>query len=193
MRTRIENKQTSRENANDQSKLFLVCIWLVERMARVFWTNRRAELRKTKPIPDCFRHLIENSSTSKQRYQSKQYLLEVNVMLNLEIKQNTIIIYHKLQHLQCTVMLTVLVTRLPTPFSAVHLYSPSSWLPRMVKGKFTRLSSATFVQVILGAGLPSAKHIKFTSSPLFTTCSPKIFVILDASLKGTNHQKVIRL
>ena len=59
----------------------------------------------------------------------------------------------------------------------------------MVKGKFTRLSSATFVQVILGAGLPSAKHIKLTSSPLFTTCSPEIFVILDASLKGTNHKK----
>ena len=93
---------------------------------------------------------------------------------------------HKLQHSQRTVTLTNLVTGLPTPFSAVHLYSPSSWLPRMVKGKFTRLLSATFVQVIIGVGLPSAKQNKLTTPPLFTICSPEMFVILDASLKGKN-------
>ena len=60
----------------------------------------------------------------------------------------------------------------------------------MDKGKFTRLLLATFVQVIVGAGFPSAKQNKLTSSPFFTICSPEIFVILDVSLKGTNHQKV---
>ena len=51
----------------------------------------------------------------------------------------------------------------------------------MVKGKFTQLLSASFVQVIIGFGLPSAKQNKLTT---LTICSPEMFVILDASLKG---------
>ena len=156
-------------------------------MARVCWTNQWAELRKNQN-----RHSIENFFMSKLRYQSEpipivgQYY--VKAWDQTKYNHNC----HKLQHSQRTVMLTNLVTGLPTPFSAVHLYIPLSWLPRMVKGKFTWLLSATFVQVIFGAGLPSAIQNKLTTSPLFTICSAEMFVILGVSLKGTNHQKVIR-
>ena len=63
----------------------------------------------------------------------------------------------------------------------------------MVKGKFTPLLSATFVQVIVGAGLPSAKQNKFTSLPFFTICSPEMFVILDLSLKGKKINKIHKI
>ena len=34
--------------------------WLVERVARVFWTNRKTNLSENKAIPDHFRHSVEN-------------------------------------------------------------------------------------------------------------------------------------
>ena len=42
-----------------------LCVWLVERMVRVFWINQRAKLSKTKAIPDYFRHPTEIYQMSK--------------------------------------------------------------------------------------------------------------------------------
>ena len=54
----------ARENAATQSRLyFSFCIWLVERMARVSWTNHKTTFGNTKTIrPDYFRNSIKNWS-----------------------------------------------------------------------------------------------------------------------------------
>ena len=64
----------ARENAATQSRLyFSFCIWLVERMARVSWTNHKTTFDNTKTIrPDYFRHSIKN--WSKDDYVDKSNL-----------------------------------------------------------------------------------------------------------------------
>lgn len=46
-----------------KQRLILVWIWLVDKMARVSWTNQRATLSTSKSIMDYFRHSIENCSS----------------------------------------------------------------------------------------------------------------------------------
>ena len=63
MRTQSENKWITwcagkrKWPSRDCIKL---CIWLVEKVARVFHTNQRAKLSKINAIADYFRHPIEN-------------------------------------------------------------------------------------------------------------------------------------
>lgn len=71
-------------------------------------------------------------------------------------------------------MKTSLLTGLPMSLSAVHLYSPSSCLPSIVKGKVTDLLSATLVQVMSGFGLPPALQVRFTELLSFTVGSPRM-------------------
>ena len=57
----------ARENTGDQVVIgfSFVSDWLREYMARVLWTNHRAEWGKSKAIPDYFRHPIKNRSALK--------------------------------------------------------------------------------------------------------------------------------
>ena len=60
---RFRAAKTARENANGaRYDCFKLCIWLVERMVRDFWTNHGAKFNKTKTILYFFCHSIENSS-----------------------------------------------------------------------------------------------------------------------------------
>ena len=68
----------------------------------------------------------------------------------------------------------------------MHLYSPSFNLPMMVIGKETGLLSESFVQVMLGVGLPSAVHFRLTLSPSFGVCSPEMNVMFGISKRGSN-------
>jgi len=91
------------------------------------------------------------------------------------------------------VIVTSSVTGLPIPLPAVHLYSTSSCSSVIVKGKDTSLLSETFVQVMLGFGLPSAVQLRFTSSPWFTGWLSEMNVISGISLGGekdvhNNHE-----
>ena len=45
-----------------KSWLVFVCIWLVERAARVFWTNHKAKSGKIEATPNNFGHWVETSS-----------------------------------------------------------------------------------------------------------------------------------
>ena len=90
-------------------------------------------------------------------------------------------------HSQCTMIATSSVTGLPIPLSAVHLYSPSFCLPVIVKGKDTELLSETFVQVIFGAGKPSAVQFRLTLSPLFSVWLSEMDIISGISLKGEKN------
>lgn len=70
-------------------------------------------------------------------------------------------------------MKTFLVAGVPTPLSAVHLYSPASCFLMLVNGMVTTLLSESLVHVIIGGGLPSDKHFSVTFPPSATT-SPEI-------------------
>ena len=83
-------------------------------------------------------------------------------------------------------MLTSFVAKFPTPFSAVHLYDPSSCLPVMFNTLNTGLLSGTRVHLILGGGLPSAAQFSCTTSVSFTILSWMMWVILGGS---KNNQK----
>lgn len=90
--------------------------------------------------------------------------------------------------LQRTVMLTSFVATFPTPFSAVHLYNPSSCLPVMFNTLDTGLLSGTRVHLILGGGLPSAVQFSCTTSVSFTILSWMMWVMLDGSKNNqTKH------
>ena len=90
--------------------------------------------------------------------------------------------------LQRTVILTSSVAALPTPFSAVHLYNPSSCLPVMFNTLDTGLLSGTRVHLILGGGLPSAVQFNCTTSVSFTILSWMMWVMLDGSKNNqTKH------
>lgn len=86
----------------------------------------------------------------------------------------------KLQHLHCTSMETSLVAGIPTPLSAVHLYSLTSCLLKLINGMVTLMLSAILVHVILGVGLPSAMHFRVTS-PLSLTVSPVVLVMVGGT------------
>ena len=64
--------------------------------------------------------------------------------------------------LQSTVMNIDLLGAFPIPLSAVQTYSPSLLFPRTVKELFMILLS--FVQVMVGLGLPLALQVRFTGS-----------------------------
>ena len=83
--------------------------------------------------------------------------------------------------LQRTVMLTSCVAAFPTPFSAVHLYNPSSCLPVMFNTLNTRLLSGTRVHLIVGWGLPSAVQFSCTTSVSFTILSWVMWIMLGGS------------
>ena len=85
-------------------------------------------------------------------------------------------------------MLTSFVATFPTPFSAVHLYNPSSCLPVMFNTLDTGLLSGTRVHLILGGGLPSAVQFSCTTSVSFTILSWMMWVTLDGSKNNqTKH------
>ena len=63
MRTQSKTKQTAQsagKRGRPNVDLFYFRLSLVERVARVFWTNPKA--KENKSIPDYFRHSIENCS-----------------------------------------------------------------------------------------------------------------------------------
>lgn len=91
------------------------------------------------------------------------------------------------QHSQCTIIATSLATGLPMPLSAVHLYSPSSCLPLILKGKVTELLSETLVQVMFGVGLPSALQVRSTKSLSFTVCLPRMSLMTGGAV-GSKQQ-----
>ena len=99
-----------------------------------------------------------------------------------------------LQHLHCTSMVTTLVTGVPTPLSAVHLYCVASRLLMLINGMVTTLLSKSLVHVMVGVGLPSAKHFSVTLLPSVTVL-PAISVIRgltesqQGNGKGSFHQK----
>ena len=85
-------------------------------------------------------------------------------------------------------MLTSFVATFPTPFSAVHLYDPSSCLPVMFNTLNAGLLSGTRVHLILGGGLPSAVQFSCTTSVSFTILSWMMWVILGGSKNNqTKH------
>ena len=65
-------------------------------------------------------------------------------------------------------MKTSFVARFPTPLEAEHLYPPSSVLLMFVSGIVTILLSVSFIQVVLGAGLPLAVQVRVKSFPSLT-------------------------
>ena len=73
------------------------------------------------------------------------------------------------------------------PLSAVHLYSPSSCLPLIVKGKVTKVLSDTLVQVMFGVGLPPALQVRFTESESFTIPSPRMPLMTGGAV-GSKQQ-----
>ena len=66
---------------------------------------------------------------------------------------------------------------------AVHLYSPSSCLPLIVKGKVTGLLSETLVQVVFGGGLPSASQVRSNESLSFTVGSPRMSLMTGGAVR----------
>ena len=60
--------ENSKENASD---LFYFFIWLVERVARVFWTNHRAKYSKNKAIQSYLQYSIENCYFSTSDFLEK--------------------------------------------------------------------------------------------------------------------------
>ena len=83
--------------------------------------------------------------------------------------------------LQRTVMLTSFVAAFPTPFSAVHLYNPSSCLPVMFNTLDTGLLSGTRVHLTVGWGLPSGVQFSCTTSVSFTILSWMMWVVVGGS------------
>lgn len=77
-------------------------------------------------------------------------------------------------------MITFSVAGIPTPFSAVHLYSLASCLLKLINGMVTFLLSESLVHVMLGGGLPFTEQFKVTLPPSITVL-PVIFMILDGT------------
>ena len=85
-------------------------------------------------------------------------------------------------------MLTSFVAAFPTPFSAVHLYNPSSCLPMMFNTLDRVMLSWRRVQLIVGRGLPFPVQFSSTTSVSFTILSWMMWVILGGSKNNeTKH------
>ena len=85
-------------------------------------------------------------------------------------------------------MLTSSVAACPTPFSAIHLYSPSSCLPVMFNTLDTVILSGRRVHLIEGGGLPSPVQFSSTTSVSFTILSWMMWVMLGGSKNNqTKH------
>ena len=78
-------------------------------------------------------------------------------------------------------MLASFVAVFPTPFSAVHLYNPSSCLPVICNTLATGLLSGTRVHLIVGRGLPSPVQFSSTTSVSFNILSWMMWVMLGGS------------
>ena len=93
-----------------------------------------------------------------------------------KVRRNAI---KKYVHSHLTVTFTVRLTGSPTPLSAVQRYVPFELLMILLmtyfpsttgsRGALSVPSSATFVQVMLGVGLPVALQLNVTMEPSQTT------------------------
>ena len=86
-----------------------------------------------------------------------------------------------LQHLHCTSMVTSLI---PTPLSAMDLQSLTSCLLMLTNGMLTTLLSESVIHVMLGVGLPSAKHFSVTVPPTI-----KVSPVISLMLGGTETRE----
>ena len=109
---------------------------------------------------------------------------------SLEIKITRI---QKKNNLHSTFTLTVWLTGVPTPLWAVHRYVPFALLWILLRTYFPSTTgsrgalslplSSTFVQVMVGVGLPVALQLKVTKDPSQTTWSLLTLAISGGTAK----------
>ena len=71
IRAQSKRRQTTKsagKRGRPSGNWFRLCIWLVERVVRVSWTNHRAKWSKTNALPDYFWNLLENFSIVVWRF-----------------------------------------------------------------------------------------------------------------------------
>ena len=123
----------------------------------------------------CGDNMMQFGHTSTMHHTQMYYLytlIEVWKLKSQECKKD---------NLHSTFTLTVWLTGVPTPLWAVHRYVPFAILWILLRTYFPSTTgsrgalsvplSSTFVQVMVGVGLPVALQVKVTKEPSQTTWS----------------------